>query len=212
MTKQTTITRKQENKGWKALLDITGQLPQVLLQVSGKYNTVLEDTDGLTVESFLASYGVNRHTAKNGKKMGYTPAELAKGWHDGLSIKNEEGKTMGSMVFKNVPALYIMAEDDDRKYRVYASKEAAEDPEGESINVYKRVQVDPCRWNWPTIRKGLTQSKYYDKESVKADKSVKAWEAVAECWIATYEEHEDENGKTVKVRKAVKVRKEDVIF
>lgn len=219
MTKQTTITRKQENKGWKALLEITGELSSVLNQLSGRYHDVLADTGGLTVEAFLATYGVNRYVSAKGKKMGYTPATLAKGWHDAMTLKSDEGKVLGSCVFKNVPATYVASEEDgkEKKYRVYTSKEAAEDPEAESFSMYVLTQVDPCRWNWVTIKRGLVQSKSYDKEQQKADKAAKSWEAVTECYIAKYVDIElkDKNGKVVgkeKVRRAYKINKADVVF
>lgn len=112
MSTQVTITKAQENKGARGILDLTSQLSQVLKQFDGLYTKQLPDCNGLTVEQWMSAHGVSRFE-KNGKKKGYTPALLMDGWHEGM--KNVEDKGTRAFVFRNVPAKYQpCAEDVER--------------------------------------------------------------------------------------------------
>jgi hypothetical protein len=202
--KQSTISRKQENKGMKAILDLTGQLSQVLKQFDGIYSCKLEETDGLTVESYMTELGVPRFVTKSGVKKGYTPGLINAAWNDDMLLKSSEGKVMGNCIYKNVAAKYMREENGGEKaYRVFASEEAALSAEGKAITRYQLVQVGTTKWNVRIILKGLLQSKHHDKESEKAEESEKSWAAIEECWIVVNEGKE---------RKAVKVSKDRVQF
>ena len=188
----------------KAILDLTGQLSQVLKQFDGIYSCKLEETDGLTVESYMTELGVPRFVTKSGVKKGYTPGLINAAWNDNMLLKSSEGKVMGNCIYKNVAAKYMREENGGEKaYRVFASEEAALSAEGKAITRYQLVQVGTTKWNVRTILKGLLQSKHHDKESEKAEESEKSWAAIEECWIVVNEGKE---------RKAVKVSKDRVAF
>lgn len=204
--KQSTITRKQENKGMRAILDLTGQLSQVLKQFDGIYGAKLPDTDGLTVESWMSAHGVRRFVTPKGVKKGYTPALLNDGWCADMLLKSDDGKVMGNCVFKNVAAKYMREEDGfERAYRVYASEKDALDSEAKGISLYKLVQIPNNKWSVRMILKGLVQSEHYEKEDEKRTKSAEEWANVEECWIAVKDEE-------TKLMKAVKVSKDEVLF
>ena len=110
--KQTKITVKQENKGKRGILDLTGQISQVLKQFEGIYTRKLPETDGLTVEDWMEAHGVPRFVTPKGVKKGYTPALINGGWREEMLEVNDSNKVMGNYIFKNVPAKYVMDEDD----------------------------------------------------------------------------------------------------
>ena len=188
----------------KAILELTGQLSQVLKQFEGIYASKLEETDGLTVESYMTELGVPRFVTKSGVKKGYTPGLINAAWNDNMLLMSSEGRVMGNCIFKNVAAKYMRDENGGEKaYRVFSSEAQALSAEGKAISRYQLVQVAPTRWNVRTILKGLLQSKHYDKESEKAEESEKSWAAIEECWIVITEGKE---------RRAVKVSKDRVVF
>ena len=205
--KQTTISKKQENKGMRAILDLTGQMSQVLKQFEGIYGAKLPETDGLTVESWMEAHGVPRFVTKSGAKKGYTPALINQGWREEMLAFNDSNKVMGNYVFKNVAAKYVIDEDDKEKaYRVF-TKEEAEKVDGKAISVYRLALVDPHKWSVQTILRGLIQSRGYDKHAEKAQESEKGWEAIEHVYIVKTEQVD---GKIT--RKIIEVSKDRVVF
>lgn len=188
----------------RAILELTGMLSQVLKQFEGIYSSKLEETDGLTVESYMTELGVPRFVTPSGVKKGYTPGLINHAWNDNMLLMSSEGKVMGNCIFKNVAAKYMRDENGGEKaYRVFASEEAALSAEGKAISRYQLVQVGATKWNVRTILKGLLQSKHYDKESEKAEDSEKSWAAIEHCWIVITEGKE---------RRAVEVSKDRIVF
>lgn len=206
--KQTTISKKQENKGVRGILELTGMMSQVLKQFEGIYTRNLPETDGMTVESWMEAHGVPRFVTPKGVKKGYTPALINGGWHDNMLIVNDENKVMGNCIYKNVVAKLTIAEDEKEKaYRVF-TKEEAEKVDGKPIKRYMQVQVEPTKWSVAAILKGLVQSREYNKHAEKAEESEKEWNAIEDVYIVRVEQGED--GKIV--RRIIKVHKENVWF
>ena len=210
MKTQVTITKKQENKGARAILDLTSTMGQVLKQFMGIYNTKLPDCDGMTVEDWMDVHGVHRFVGKNGKKGNYTPALLMAGWHEGMQVMSADGKTVASCVFKNVPAKIMISEPGDPEgvsYRVFTEEEAKK-VDGKPISRYKLVQVADNRWSVSTILRGLKQTRSFEKENDKSVESELSWEAIEHVFIVRYEKNE--SGENV--RKVVEVDKNNVVF
>lgn len=202
--KQTKISAKQENKGRRGILYLTGQISQVLKQFEGIYTCKLEETDGLTVEDWMEAHGVPRFVTAKGVKKGYTPGLINGGWREEMLAVNDENKVMGNYIFKNVQAKYVMDEEDkETSYRVFASEEEALKEDGKAISVYRLALIDPHKWNVDTILKGLIQSRKYDKESQKSQESEEKWAAIEHCYIVKTEGKE---------RKVVEVSKDRVEF
>lgn len=203
--KQTNITVKQENRGKRGILDLTGQLSQVLRQFEGIYCRKLPETDNLTVEDWMEAHGVPRFVTPKGVKKGYTPSLINRGWREEMLMKSEEGKVMANCVYKNVPAKYIIDEEDgkQRAYRVYASEEEALSADGKALSVYKLVQIIPNRWSVNVILNGLIQGRNWEKHAEKASASELAWEDVEKVFIVMVKGKE---------RKAVEVSKDRVQF
>jgi len=202
--KQTKITVKQENKGKRGILDLTGQLSQVLKQFEGIYTRKLPETDGLTVEDWMEAHGVPRFVTPKGVKKGYTPALINGGWREEMLAVNDSNKVMGNYIFKNVPAKYVMDEDDkETAYRVYASEEEALKADGKPISVYRLALIDPHKWSVNTILTGLIQSRKYTKLAEKSKEAEDKWAAIEHCYIVKTEGSE---------RKVIEVSKDRVEF
>lgn len=205
--KQNTISKKQENKGMRGIIDLTGQMSQVIKQFEGIYSAKLPETDGMTVESWMEAHGVPRFVTKSGAKKGYTPALINQGWREEMLAINDSNKVMGNYVFKNVAAKYIVDEDDKEKaYRVF-TKEEAEKVDGKAISVYRLALVDPHKWSVATILKGLVQSRNYDKHAEKAQESETKWAAIEHVYIVKVEKEGDKI-----VRRIIEVSKDRVQF
>ena len=213
MKTQTTISKKQENKGARGILDLTGQLSQVLKQFEGIYTKKLPDTDGLTVESWMSAMGVERfvQTGKDGKetKKGYTPGTIKAGWNDAMQDGNMH-------IFRNVPAKYKPVAEDverfglkdfDTSLRVF-TKEEAEKPDGKPISRYMLTAVPDNKWSVQTILKGLKQGKNFAKENDKSVADDLAWESIEHVYIVTYRKNSE--GETVRV--ISEVNKDCVVF
>lgn len=215
MASQTTITKKQENKGAKGILDLTGTLGQVLKQFMGIYGKTLPDTDGLTVEDWMDIHGVHRFVDKKGKKGNYTPALLMDGWHDAMKLKDDQGKVMSSYVFRNVPAKVLMSDPsnpDGRAYYVF-TKEEAEKENGKHISRYMLTAIEDTRWDVRTILKGLKQSYNFKDESAKYEKQKTEWEELEHVYIVVYKKVKNaQTGATEVLRKVVEVDKTRVMF
>lgn len=215
MKTQVTISKKQENKGVRGILDLTSQLGQVLKQFSGIYDHALPECDGLTVEGWMEAHGVHRFVAKNGSKKGYTPTLLMEGWHFAMQTRNEEGKVVTSSVFKNVPAKVVIAEPDDpegKAYRVF-TKEEAEKVDGKPISRYMLVEIPENKWSVATILRGLKQTTNFAKENEKATTSEMKWEQLEHVYIVKYVKMKNaETGEEMSVRKVVEVSKDRVQF
>lgn len=91
------------------------------------------------------------------------------------------------------------------KMRVFASEEDALSEEGKAIFVYKKVEIDHSAWSGRIMLKELQQSQDIARHQKKAEESEVAWTNVDECWILRWDAE-------TKTRRAVKVRKEDVVF
>ena len=188
----------------RAILDLTGQLSQVLKQFEGIYSAKLPETDGLTVESYMGELGVPRFVTPRGVKKGYTPGLINAAWNDDMLLKSSEDRVMGNCIYRNVAAKYMIEENGGEKaYRVFTSEAQALSPEGKAVSKYQLVQVPTTKWSVRTILKGLLQSKHHDKEAEKAKESEEKWAAIEECWIVVTDGKE---------RKAVKVSKDRVLF
>jgi len=191
----------------RGILDLTGQLSQVLKQFGGIYGCKLPETDGLTVEDWMDAHGVHRFVTKSGTKQGYTPALINAGWNNCMQAKSDSGKTMGNYVFKNVAAKYIVDEEEKEKaYRVF-TKEEAEKIDGKAISVYRMALVDPHKWSVQTILRGLMQSTSYGKHAEKAEESEKKWADIEHVYIVKIDREE---GKIV--RRIIEVSKDRVVF
>ncbi len=222
MATQITISKKQENKGARGILDLTSQLSQVLKQFEGLYNKTLPDCEGLTVEQWMGAMGVDRFkkvtTDKDGNekvtKKGYTPGLLMSGWHEGM--KNIETSGVRAFVFKNVPAKYQPVPEDveryglkdfDTAFRVF-TKEEAEKVDGKPISRYMLTPIADNKWSVATILKGLKQGKNFDKENTKSVTSDLEWEALEHVYIVRFDKDSDGNV----VRRVVEINKESVEF
>lgn len=224
MATQITISKKQENKGARGILDLTSQLSQVLKQFEGLYTKELPECDGLTVEGWLSAHGVRRFekVSKGGKvtKKGYTPTLLMAGWHEGM--KNEEQSTdTGRMVqrayvFKNVAAKYQPHPEDmerwgldslDVYFRVF-TKEEAEKIDGKPISRYMLTPIADNKWSVAAILKGLKQSNNFEKENTKSVESDLEWESIEHVYIVRYDK--EEGGKIV--RRIIEINKNLVRF
>lgn len=221
-TTQNTITKKQENKGARGILDLTSQISQVLKQFEGLYTQKLPDCDGLTVEGWMSAHGVERFVkvtkCKDGTekttKKNYTPALLMKGWHEGM--KREGVKGAQAYVYKNVPAKYQPnAEDVDRwglkdfetSFRVFTKSEA-EKIDGKPISRYMLVAVPENKWSVATILKGLKQGNNFEAENEKSLESDLDWEALEHVYIVRY----DKDGEGNVVRRVIEINKDYVQF
>lgn len=201
-----TISKKQENKGMRGILDLIGTLSQQLKTFDGVFHKVLPETDGLTVETWLAQHGVVRFVTPKGVKKGITPALFNAGVDDDLKAINADGKVMANYIYKNVVAKIAVSEGDkDKMFRVFASEEDALKEDGKAISIYKKVEIDCSAWSGRIMLKELQQSQEIEKHQKKAEESEVAWTNVDECWILRWDAE-------TKTRKAVKVRKEDVVF
>lgn len=214
MKTQTTISKKQENKGARGILDLTSTLGQVLKQFTGIYGNQLPDCDGLTVEDWMDAHGVHRFVGKNGKKGGYTPSLLMNGWHTGMQTRNGD-KVMESKVFKNVPAKVVISEPGDpdgKAYRVF-TKEEAEKEDGKPISRYMLVNIPENKWSVATILRGLKQSVNFAKENEKATISELEWENLKHVYIVKYVKVKSaKTGKDTYMRKVSEVQKSQVVF
>lgn len=209
--KQTTISVKQENKGKRGILDLTGMLSQVLKQFEGIYGRKLPETDGLTVEAWMTAHGVHRFVtkAKNGRmvKKGYTPALINEAWAEGMLLVNNSGKVCGNYIFRNKVAKVVINEGEkDKAYKVFTKAEALK-ADGKPVSKYMLDLIDPHNWSVKTILDGLIQTRKYDKLVAKAAESQEAWEDL-------YDEDDlyivrmNEKGE----REIVKVQKDEVYF
>jgi len=212
---QVTITKKQENKGAKGIMDLTSTIGQVLKQFMGIYNKTLPDCDGLTVEDWMDAHGVHRFVGKNGKKGNYTPALLMEGWHEDMKVKSDDGKTKCSCVFRNVPAKVVISDPNDPEgvaYRVF-TKEEAEKMDGKPISRYMLSEIADNKWSVNTILRGLKQTRNFDKENEKSIESELAWEDLEHVYIVTYKKVKNAStGETGVLRKVVEVEKSRVTF
>ena len=214
MTKKTQVelTKKQERSGWNSIESACGRLSQVIKSMQGLERMKLEDCN-MTLEEFLASFGVVRPISEKGKKCAYNAASIMAGWHEGLKEAAPDGKSTLSYVFKNVPAKVAQGEigdPDARYYRVF-TKEEAEKLDGKPISVYMKQAVPTDKWSIRTIRKGLCQSKHFADENNKAVESQLAWQNLEHVYIVRYDEV-TEDGKKTLVRKVVEVQKSQVTF
>ena len=215
MATQVTITKKQENKGAKGILDLTSTIGQVLKQFMGIYGKVLPDCDGLTVEAWMDAHGVHRFVGKNGKKGNYTPALLMEGWHEGMKVKSDDGKVMHSCVFKNVPAKIVVDDPnnpDGVAYRVF-TREEAEKIDGKPISRYMMTEIADNKWSVATILNGLKQGNNFSKENDKSVESDLNWESIEKVYIVKYDKVKNaQTGATEVLRKIVEVDKSRVTF
>lgn len=201
---QTTITKKQENKGMRGILDLTSTLGQVLKQFDGIYGAKLPECGGLTVEGWMSAHGVHRFVTRGGTKKGYTPALVAEGWHHEMQLDHK------FYVYRKVNAKVYFG-DDGRSWRVF-TKEEAEKIDGKPISRYMQWEVPTNGWSVNTILKGLKQSNDYDKEAEKAALSEQEWEKLEHVYIVIETVHKAADGTITEERKIVEVPKDQVEF
>lgn len=214
-TTQTTISKKQENKGAKGILDLTSTLGQVLKQFIGIYGKVIPDCDGMTVEQWMDAHGVHRFVDKNGKKGNYTPTLLMNGWCDYMNDCSDDGKVIQSKIFKNVPAKILMDEPgnpDGVAYRVF-TKEEAEKVDGKPISIYKLVGIESNKWSVGTILRGLKQSRNFKDENDKSIDHEMKWAELEHVYIVKYQKVKNaKTGAIELMRKVIEVDKNRVVF
>lgn len=139
MAKQNTMTAKQQNAGWNAVVKETHTLNQVLKSFGGIMTKKLPELEGLTVGEFLTANGIEVVKGKVGVSA------IRKAWNVGMLVNNKLA------VFKNVPALWTPQEGDDlweknvRAFRVCSKAEAekyVQTGEFTPFTAYKLVGVD----------------------------------------------------------------------
>lgn len=212
-TTQITISKAQENKGARGILDMTSQLSQVLKQFEGLYANKLPDCNGLTVEQWMSAHGVHRFE-KSGKKKGYTPSLLMAGWHENMQQKDDKG--IRAFVYRNVPAKYQPCTEDverlglkdfETSFRVF-TKEEAEKVDGKPIKRYMLTPILDNKWSVATILKGLRQKNSFEKENERSMMSELEWTNIEHVYIVRLEK--DKDGKMV--RRIIEVGKDAVTF
>lgn len=225
-TTQATISSKQINKGAKAILALTSTLGQVLKQFQDIYNKALDDTDGMTVESWMDAMGVHRDILKDKKgkvkgKAHYTPANVFAAWHVEMKSVGLDGTHC--CVFKNVPAKTqcvpgldnnVLASATDKHgnlnsqwYRVF-TKEEAEKIDGKPIARYMLVDVPADKWSVATILKGLKQTRNFTTENEKMVMSDQEWEKLEHVYVIRF----DKNEQGEITRRVIEVSKDSVEF
>ena len=119
MAKQNTITAKQMNAGWNAVVKETHTLNQVLKTFGGICSQKLPELEGLTIGQFLTENGIKVTKGK------VTVSAIRNAWNEGMLVDNKLS------VFRYVPALWTPKEGESlwekntRAFRVF-SKEQAE--------------------------------------------------------------------------------------
>lgn len=197
----TTITKKQESKGAKDILNLTGKLSQVLKQFDGIYSQKLPNTDGLTVESWMSAHGVERFVSvsKTGAqtKKGYTPGCIRQGWDASMKKVDSEGNAT-MYIYKAVTAKYRPVQEEcmrlglkeDAWFRVFSEEEALKD-DGAPIKRYELVSVGDSKWSVSKVLKGLTQSRNIKSETKKHEKALEAWDKIDRVYIIVESKNED---------------------
>lgn len=180
MAKQNTMTAKQQNAGWNAVVKETHTLNQVLKSFGGIMSKKLPELEGLTVSEFLTANGIEVTKSK------ISVSTIRKAWNAGMLVDSKLA------VFKNVPALWTPQKGDDlweenvRAFRV-CSKEEAEKyvakGECEFITVYKLVAVDDYRWDTAIIARAMKQGQKFDKNNDRSVESELAWNSMEEAYI-----------------------------
>lgn len=218
MATMTTITSKQETKGSKGILNLTGKLSQVLKQFDGIYSDKLPECDGLTVEGWMSAHGVERFvaTSKSGKqtKKGYTPGCVRMGW-DASMKKIDSAGNATMYIYKAVAAKYRPTPEECMRYglkenayfRVFTEEEALK-LDGVAIKRYELVSVGESDWSVSKILKGLVQSRNIASEKKKHDKALTEWNAIEKVYIIM----QTKNGDGTITRRPIEICKEYVEF
>lgn len=205
MKTQNTITKKQLNKGWNAVVAETHTLNQVLKSFGGIMRKKLPELDGQTVGEFLTENGIE---VKNGK---VSVSAIRNAWNAGMTV---DGKLA---VFKNRPALWTPQEDDYlweknvRSFRVCSEKEAkkyVETGEYAPFVMYSLVPVDDCRWDTAVIARAMKQGRDFTKLEERALESELEWADLKEVYVV----YEKEESKGVFTRKMRRISKDEVKF
>lgn len=203
MAKQNTITAKQMNAGWNAVVRETHTLNQVLKSFGGIMGKKLPELDGLTVSEFLTANGIEVVKGK------VTVSAIRKAWNAGMMIGGELA------TFKNLPVLWFPKEGDDlyeekvRGFRVCTKAEAEKYVKGgecEFLFTYKLVSVDDYRWDTAVIARAMKQGAKFDKHNERSIESELDWGKVEEAYIVY-----DVVSKEGVERKMRKVAKEDCL-
>lgn len=205
MAKQNTMTAKQQNAGWNAVVKETHTLNQVLKSFGGIMSKKLPELEGLTVSEFLTANGIEVTKGK------ISVSAIRKAWNAGMLVDSKLA------VFKNVPALWTPKEGNDlweknvRAYRV-CSKEQAEKyvktGEYEPFTMFRLVAVDDYRWDTAVIARAMKQEQKFDQNNDRAVESELAWEDMDEAYIV-YDVVESDGKSTRRMRR---VSKDEVKF
>lgn len=180
MAKQNTITAKQMNAGWNAVVRETHTLNQVLKSFGGIMGKKLPELEGLTVGEFLKANGIEVAKGK------VSVSALRKAWNAGMMIDG------ALATFRNLPVLWFPKEGDDlweknvRGFRVCTKAEAekyVKSGECEFLFTYKLVTVDDYRWDTAVIARAMKQGAKFDKHNERSFESELAWETTEEAYI-----------------------------
>lgn len=206
MAKQNTMTAKQQNAGWNAIVRETHTLNQVLKSFGGIMSKKLPELEGLTVAQFMAAYGIETVKGK------VSVSAIRKAWNTGMMV---DGKMS---VFRNSPCLWTPVEGDDmwtegvRSFRVCTKEQAEKYVKGgecDFLTVYKLEPVNDYRWDTAVIARAMKQGHKFDTHNDRAIESELKWEDVTETYIV-YDVVNTKGG--VVERKMRKVSKDEVKF
>lgn len=204
MAKQNTMTARQQNAGWNAVVKKTHTLNQVLKTFGGLCSKKLPELEGLTVGQFLTENGIDVVKGK------VTVGAIRKAWNEGMLVDNKLS------LFRYVPALWAPAEGNDlyekgRSYRV-CTKEQAEKyvktGDCEWFRLFKLMPVDDYRWDTAVIAKAMKQGRKFIDLNDEAVKSALAWENIEDVYVV-YDVVESDGKATRHMRK---VNKNEVKF
>lgn len=177
------MTKAQEIKGAKNILELTGTLGQTLKVFMGIYGAKLPECEGFTTEAWMAAHGVHR-PEKNGKKGNYTPASIRAGWHPSMSNGGSGCNEM--QYFRNVKAVYVGLEGDMREkiYTLEEAKKALIDKRtAKHVTRYVRQSIGVSDWSAELILKGLMQSAHYEEHEKQEMDAAAEFEAAEAFYI-----------------------------
>lgn len=199
MAKQNTITAKQLNAGWNAVVKETHTLNQVLKTFGGITSKKLPELEGLTVGEFLQENGIE--VTKGRVSVG----AIRKAWNEGMLV---EGKLS---VFRYAPVMWIPSECSDlyekgRAYRV-ATKEQAEKyvktGDCEFLRMLRLTPVDDYHWDTAVIAKAMKQGRKFAELNDESAMDELNWANLEEAYIV-YDVVESDGMATRKMRRIAK--------
>lgn len=203
--KQNTMTKKQMNQGWNAIVKETHTLNQVLKSFGGLMSQKLPELDGLTVGQFLTANGIEVAKGKVGV------SSIRKAWHPGMLVDG------ALAVFRSVPVLWAPAEGDDlwhkdgRAFRACTKEEAqkyVETGEYTPLTVHTLVPVEQYKWDTKVIANAMKQKSAFEKHNTRAKECAEMWENLTELYIV----YDVETSKGVFERRMRRINKAEATF